>query len=207
RALGEPRHEQLRDTGGTQAAHRVDTAVPAVDVAHHADRAGARSPDGKRGAGDAVELSGVSAQHALQLFVPALAGQVEIELSHRGQKRIGVVLDDDLPVRIAQLELVPGRLFEAFERAREQALLVRPAELERIAPLGPDSRPLDAGLEAAEDDAVPGRVRAEIRVRVVMVAREDAGDVAIDLHATPAWRRRSMPRTGIPTQSGRLSSS
>src|SRR5262249_48414058 len=120
-ALCELGYEELPDPGRAEAAHRMDAAVPAVEVADDADRAGTRRPDGKRRPRDTVQLARVGAQHALKLLVAALARQMEVELADGGQKRVRVVLDDGLPVRIAQLELVAGRLGDPLERAPRQA--------------------------------------------------------------------------------------
>ena len=59
-------------------------------------------------------------------------------------------------------------------------------------------------VRAHDDAAVPVRVRAEERVRLGVVARDQAVDVA---HETGTSSMRQIPATGIFTQSGRLLSS
>ena len=51
RPLLDPRHEELPDPGRSERAHRVEQAVPAVEVGDDAYRASVRRPDGERRAG------------------------------------------------------------------------------------------------------------------------------------------------------------
>ena len=62
--------------------------------------------------------------------------------------------------------------------------------------------------QRADGDAAVGLVRAEDRMRVVVLARDEPVDVGCDAHVvTSVSSRRAMPATGIGTQSGRLLSS
>ena len=138
------------------------------------------------------------AEPLVELLVTPFHGEVEIELAERRQERVRVADGERVPVRVLHLELV----LERQSRLGQQRL----PEAVRVLQLGLDARRLDAhrlrlGPQRAHDDpAVLGLVGAEDAVRV---------GAEVDGHsASAAWRMsRSMPATGIPTQSGRLSSS
>ncbi len=65
--------EELPDAGRAERAHRMQAAVPRVEVADDRDRARVRRPDGERGAGDAVDLAHVRAELLVELLVLSLA--------------------------------------------------------------------------------------------------------------------------------------
>ena len=137
------------------------------------------------------------AEPLVELLVPSLHREVEVELAERRQERVRVADGERVPVRILDLELV----LERQPRLRQQRL----PQSGRILELGFDARRLHAhrlrlGPERAHDDAVLGLVGAENAVGI---------GAEIDGHrASAAWcMSRSIPATGIPTQSGRLSSS
>ena len=64
RARAGPGDEQLPHPGDAELAHRVLTAVPAVEVALHAQALGVRRPDGEGGAGDRPAHAVVGAARA-----------------------------------------------------------------------------------------------------------------------------------------------
>ena len=101
RARREVRDEELPDPGRAERAHRVEPPVPAVEVADDATRARVRRPDRERDARDAVELADVRAELVVELLVPALAGEPEVELAERRQERVRVVERERVAVRVA----------------------------------------------------------------------------------------------------------
>ena len=88
---GDPGHEQLPDPRGAERPHRVQPAVPGVEVADHPDRAGVGSPDGEGGPGHAVDRHLVGAELLPQPLVAALAQQVLVELADGRPEPVGVV--------------------------------------------------------------------------------------------------------------------
>jgi len=82
------RHVQLPDAGRAQRPHRPAVVrAPAGEVADHLDAVGARRPDREGHAG----ALGLRAQHRPELLVPALADQVQVELTQGGQMPVRVV--------------------------------------------------------------------------------------------------------------------
>jgi hypothetical protein len=75
--------EQLPDAARPQRAHRVQAAVPGVEVADHRHRAGARGPHGEGGAAHALVLDDVRAELVVELFVAPLADWVEVYVAER----------------------------------------------------------------------------------------------------------------------------
>jgi hypothetical protein len=61
RAFIDAGNEQFPDPGRAEGAHRMQAAIPGVEVAHHGDRARVRRPDGKGGTDHAVEIAYVRA--------------------------------------------------------------------------------------------------------------------------------------------------
>jgi hypothetical protein len=182
----------------------VQSAVPEVEVADDADRTRRRRPDGERRADDAVDLAHVRAEALVDSLVPALGGEVEVELAERRRERVGIVDDEGRPLRVADLEPVAKRELGAVELALEQARRVRALELDRLLfALDANLDALRLGPEGADDDAAVLRMRPEQAVRI----RQPSLDELIDGAQMPSSSSRWMPATGIRTQSGRLSSS
>src|SRR5208337_1726595 len=90
-ALGHARYEELPHAGAAERAHRVRAAVPVVEVTGDADTVGVRCPDGEGRAGRLADLADVRAEHAPQFLVPALADQVQVELTQRRQVAVRIV--------------------------------------------------------------------------------------------------------------------
>jgi hypothetical protein len=83
-------HEDLPDPDAGVQAHGVSTAVPAVEVAHHAHPAGGRRPDAEADALHAVHLDGVRPELAPQAGIGPLAHQVEVQIPEGGAEGEGV---------------------------------------------------------------------------------------------------------------------
>jgi hypothetical protein len=175
-AVRDAGHEELPDAVAVEAAHRVPLAVPAVEVARHADGTGVRRPDGEGGAGDALVLAHVAAEHLPELLVAALAEQVQVELGDGGGETVGVVGD---PRRAS----VVGRL----DRVRADGL-ARDALPEAVGHvLEREGRPGGTGhgdrlgqrSDDADGSAAAARVRAEDGVRVAVGAGGDGEDLVV----------------------------
>ena len=192
-----------------ERAHRVQAPVPGVEVADDADRARGRRPDRERRAGHAVELAHVRAEPRVELLVAALAREVQVELADRRRERVGVAQRERVAVRIARPR--------ARSRSGSDAPSIRPsnsppgapARARRPPPLDDARRPLGVRAVGADDDAAVVRVRAEERVRVGVLARDELRSTSDGAHDgdPPPRAGAAIPATGIRTQSGRLLSS
>ena len=163
RAVVDPRDEELPDAGRAEAAHRVQPAVPGVELADDRDRARVRRPHRERGARDAADLADVRAEPRVQLLVPALHREVQVEVAERREKGVRVAHGERLPVRVLDLELVVERQL----RLGQQRL----PEPRRVLELRLDAARLHAhrlrlGTVRAHDDAAVGLVGAEDAVRI-----------------------------------------
>src|SRR5205085_4884677 len=94
------------DTRRAERAHRVEAAVPAVEVADDAHGRGVGRPDRERGAADSLDLTDVCAQLPVQLLVPPLGDEVQVELADRRQERIRIAPHESASVRVYRLDLV-----------------------------------------------------------------------------------------------------
>ena len=97
RAVGHVGHEQLPYARAAEDAHRVQTPVPGVEVPDDAHRPRGRCPDGERGPRHAVDLARVRTEPLVQLLVPALADEVQVELAEHRQERVRVTQPEALP--------------------------------------------------------------------------------------------------------------
>ncbi len=176
RALQHARDEQLPDPGGAERAHRVQAAVPRVEVADDCDRARVRRPDRERGADDAVDVADVRAEPLVQPLVASLHREVQVELAERRQERVRVAERVRAPVRVRDLELV----LERQARVREQRL----PESGRVGQLRRD---------AGREDAHRARLRPpdpDDDPAVVVVRAEDTVGVGAELdHVTSSAPR------------------
>ena len=163
RALLRARDEQLPEPGRAERAHRVQPAVPAVEVAHHADRGGIRRPDRERDAGDAVQLARVRAEPLVELLVPPLDGEVDVELAERRQERVRVAEPVGVAGRVAHLQLVVERQLRARDRSFEDPAAVPRLELDVHRQ---HAHRFGVGPVRADQDTALRRVRAEDGVRV-----------------------------------------
>ena len=73
------------------SAHSVDTAIPAVERADHADPPGIRRPHGKAYTVDAVDRSHVGAKAAIGLMQFARVEEIKVVLRQRRGERVGIV--------------------------------------------------------------------------------------------------------------------
>ena len=180
----------------------MQAPVPGVEVADDRDRARVRRPDREGGADDAVELAHVRAEPLVEVLVPALHGEVEVELAERGEERVRVADSEGVPVGVLDLELVLERQFGLREQRLPQSRRVLQLGFDRCRLVmgGLDAHRLRLGPVGTHDHAFLRLVRAEHTVRV---------DAQLEGHSASAacCMSRSIPATGIPTQSGRLSSS
>lgn len=82
-AFGESRDENFPDTGGA-SAHRVDAAVPMIEIADDADARRVGRPDGEVHAGHSGDFAKVRAEFFVILEMSAFAEEVKVVI---GEKR------------------------------------------------------------------------------------------------------------------------
>ena len=139
----------------------------------------------------------MGAEQLVEVLVAALHGEVDVEVAQRGEERVRVADGEPAAVRVLDLELV----LERQARLRQQRLPQTGGVLQLRLDAGRlDAHRLGVGPVRADDDAVLRLVGAENPMRI--------GSEIYGHNASAACCiSRSMPATGIPTQSGRLSSS
>ena len=138
-----------------------------------------------------------------------LAGKVDVELTDRRREAIRVGRCDHEPIRIARLDLIGQRRSKAIKMRGPHA-----RGMNELTAVVQPARDMYDDMTSARTPGTHDRaaitvwVRAEQRVRVVVLARDEPVDVGGDAHdVTSLSSRRAMPATGIDTQSGRLLSS
>jgi hypothetical protein len=180
----------------------MQTSVPAVEVADDADGAGVRRPDPERDSGDAVHLARVCAEPGVQLLVPPLSGEVDVELAERRQERVRVAEDVRVAGRVADLELVVERQLRSLHHPLEDPVAVLLVELDAHRQ---DADRLRVRAVGPHDHAASRRMGAEVRVRVGELVRR--GRRPRHVVTGSSSRMRRIPATGIGSQSGLMLSS
>ncbi len=188
-AGGQAGDEELPHACAAHVAHRVGDAVPAVEVADHANRLGVRSPHREGGAGGRTEHTDVvaemRAEDVPQAFVPALADEVQVEFAEGGQVTVGVVGD---PARRRLVPCLEGVVLQAHGAHTLPDAVAEVCEFD-VGAVGEDREDLGGKRpEGADDDERVGHTRrvdevlAEHPVRVVIPAGSDrVEDVVGDL--------------------------
>ncbi len=210
-ALRDLGHEQLPDAGRAHRPHRVQPAVPRVEVADHRDAGGLGSPDDERDARDPAVVHRVRAHPLPELLVAALAREVEVEVSERREERVRVAHGERLPVRVGHLEQVLERLGAVVQARLEHAAV--PVGHRQLAAEVRDHVDLHrVGPERADHQPVAVGVDPEQRVGIAVGEGSDLVQRLVDLRAVGGLSQRDASISinafiGICTQSGRLCSS
>ena len=149
----------------------------------------------------------MGAEAVVELLVAALAHQVQIDVTERGQERVRIVERELAAGAVIDLELVFQRQLCALDLALEDPRGMDLRELHGLALARLHRDGLRGGTQRADDDAVVAvGVGAEDRVRFGVLALGERVELGFgDGHSDS--RSRAMPATGIGSQSGRLSSS
>ena len=115
--IGQVWHEDLPDTRGHQATHRVRPAVPPVEIADRADALCIGRPDGEVHAGRAVDRHAMGPEPFPHAVVGPLGKEVEIEIAQHLREPVGIdhIARDGV---FAHAEPVHERVRGAIERNR-----------------------------------------------------------------------------------------
>ena len=139
---------------GREQPHRVDAAVPAVEVADHADAIGVRRPHREMHAGGRPDADAMRAELLEHAMMRAFAEQMQIEIGQHAAVAVGIVdLDDviagegDAQTIVRDLRGGPASLETAPVSAARCIGLSSPVATSRTA--------IDArgGVARADDDA------------------------------------------------------
>ena len=177
-----PGQEDLPDPGAAQHSHRVHAAVPAVEVTNNPHGTGARRPHRERRARRPLMHPNLRPQMPPQPLMPALGQQVQVKLTERRPKAVGIVDHDDATIRIRRLQPV----------IRGSRPLHHPGEQ----PCGMHASHVDPSLTGEEDHAdrartppadhhtataltIKRRVSAQQAVRIVVQASDQALEIRV----------------------------
>ena len=164
----------------------MDAAVPAVEVADDRDRARVRRPHGERHALDAVHVARMRSQSLVEVLVPSLAREMEVQLPQGREERVRIADRDGLSLGVGDLELVPERQRRAGHASREDSRGVNAPQAHRLPAAGQDRDAIGSRPVRPHDDAAPRGVGAEQPVRVVVVASDELLDLLRDGHVIRA---------------------
>src|ERR1700730_211296 len=91
-AFVELRDKKLPYARGPSSAHRVNPAVPLIEIAYDANAASAWRPDSEIDTTHAFNGVDVRAELVVGVVVAAFAHEVEVELAQKKRKSVGIVL-------------------------------------------------------------------------------------------------------------------
>ena len=168
-------HEELPHSRGAHRAHRHQAPVPAIEVADDPNAARVRRPHAEADAGRALVRARVRPEDVVEPLVRALGDQVQVDVPERRREAIRVVELPGVAVGEAEADAIrelpgPQVRHEPRPQAVAHGLHRRDAAVRRDEPRG-----VGIGMEGANDRPVGGRVRAEDRVRVVVLTAREAG--------------------------------
>ena len=150
-----------------------------------------RRPDGERRARRAVERARMRAERVPQPLVAALADEVQVELAERRRERVRIAQHERRRVRVADLQAVPRQRAAPRQQALIEPCGMAHLELDGLAPLRQHAHRLRCRAECAHHDAAIDLMRPEHRVRVRVLAGDDALELVGERHAAHA--RRAAP--------------
>ncbi len=179
RAFLHPRDENFPDAAPEQLAHRVDAAIPEIEIADHADAAGIRRPDREINSALAADLAQMRAKLVVKLLVISLREQVAIDLAHDRPVAVGIAQELLRAVKRNHLHEV-GKIGRFVRHSR----LVKPLDME---PLGRENlllvfRRHDLDLlrlraKNAHDQVIARLMRTEDLERIGMGSMQKGGDL------------------------------
>ncbi len=189
-ALAEIGDEDFPVAAGPDRPHRVDAAVPGVEVADHADPPRIRRPHREVHAGADAVRDRVRAEFIERLEVRAFAEQMNIEVGQHRTVAIGVIDLDRHPFRPQKPQAVIER---CARRGRndgfEEALAMNHFERGRLRIAG--TTQLDGAGIGAKDtngEAGGGVVRTEHRERIGMhTAGDRVQSARVSIVAMGVW--------------------
>ena len=104
--LGHTRHKDLPNTRSPEGAHHVTPAIPPIEITHDADPLRIRSPDSKGCSGNTGYRPEMSAKNAVGLEMLTLTQEIEIHVSQRRGKGMGIRIGNHPPVGMRRLNRV-----------------------------------------------------------------------------------------------------
>ena len=83
--------EKFPDAAAASHSHRMASAVPAIEIADDAHPFRIGCPDGKKHAGEAIDLMLMGAEKSISMAVPSFSKQMQIEVAHLRCESVGIV--------------------------------------------------------------------------------------------------------------------
>src|SRR5258705_8416770 len=105
--------------------------------------------------------------------VLALGKKMQIKVAERGQKRICVVLSENVVARIANTKTISRNLFQVRKGDFEQSRIVRASHWQGLLPADDYFNLLGIRTEGANDDAIVEVMSAQYRMRVTVLERQE----------------------------------
>src|SRR5208283_1514837 len=107
-SLVEFRKEKFPHARIASRTHRVHPAIPAVEVANHADPQGVGRPHGEVHAGNPFERSYMRTELFVSVVMAPLTHQIEIKLREQIRKGVGIVRFPDVATLVAKSQPITG---------------------------------------------------------------------------------------------------
>ncbi len=177
------RDENFPDAAPDQLAHWMNTPIPKIEIAHHADPSRVRCPDREIDAALPANLAQMRAELVVKPLVISLREKVQIHLAHDRLVAVGIAQQLLRAIEGDHLDQI-GKI----PRLVRHGCLVKPLDVEpfRREDLAlvfrrDDLNFLRLRAKNADDQIVPGAMRTEDPERIGMRSVQQGGDfVRID---------------------------
>jgi hypothetical protein len=170
RTLSHAGNENFPHAGRAEQPHRMKPPVPVVEIADDADALGVWRPDGKAGAGHAINHAQLRAELLENFTLVALAEEEQVRFAQRRQKGKGVARAARFASFIGDDEVVGIDLVRQFGDGLKDIGFGNPLQFKRRLVLfmrGCDFNFGGVGKQGADDEAgfIAQRVHSQQRVR------------------------------------------
>ncbi len=174
-AFADAGQEQFPDPAPEQSPHRIDPAIPAVEVADDADALRVRRPDREVNALRAAKVAQVRAEFFVELQMVSLGKQMQVHLAHDEPVAVGIMNERARSIPAAEMNAIIRVSLHPGERGLEKSLGAEAIRGEALffSLRQNDAHFLRVGPEDAHDEIVADPVRPEDPKRIGMRAGEE----------------------------------
>src|SRR5205823_13486675 len=120
------------DAAAEQAPHRVYPAIPAVEIADHADALRIRRPDREVNAVDATDVAQMRPEMFVELQMISLREQMQIDFAHDKSVAVGIADERGRSIPAGEMNAVIDVAFHSRQRGLEKSFRPEAVRLEAL---------------------------------------------------------------------------
>src|SRR6266513_1390303 len=184
RAFAHSRQKQFPDAATEETAHRIDAAIPAVEIADDADALCVRRPDGEIHAIGVADIAQMRDKLLVELKVISLGKKMQVHFAHDQAIAVGIADEGRGFVPAREMNVVINVAFHPRDRRLEKSFRPKTVRDEALFgfPMGNDAHFLRVRTKDADNEIVTHAMRPEDAERIGMRAGEEEIQL-VDGHA------------------------